>query len=128
MGNPVVHFEVIGKHPQKLRDYYQELFEWKFDVGGPVAAGVSEAGKYGFTEGNVTKDGAGIPGGIGGGESFDGHVIFYVGVPDVEKALSKAESLGGKRVMGPDKSPGTSLVVGHFVDLEGNLVGLAEIG
>jgi len=27
---------------------------------------------------------------------YDGHVIFYVGVPDVEAALRKAESLGGE--------------------------------
>jgi predicted enzyme related to lactoylglutathione lyase len=27
--------------------------------------------------------------------------------------------------MGPERSPGTSLVVAHFTDPEGNLVGLA---
>ena len=29
-------------------------------------------------------------------------MTFYVGVPDVEAALAKAESLGGKRIMGPE--------------------------
>lgn len=38
-------------------------------------------------------------------EGYDGHVTFYVEVPDVEAALAKAESLGGTRVMGPDKVP-----------------------
>jgi predicted enzyme related to lactoylglutathione lyase len=52
-------------------------------------------------------------------------VIFYVGVPDVEAALRKAESLGGTRRMGPDQAPGRDLVVAHFTDPQGNLIGLA---
>jgi uncharacterized protein len=53
------------------------------------------------------------------------HALFYVGVPDVEAALEKAETLGGKRLMGPESGPGGGLVVGHFSDPEGNLIGLA---
>jgi predicted enzyme related to lactoylglutathione lyase len=75
---------------------------------------------YGFVERNTTSDGTGIPGGVGGGMGYDGHVIFYVGVPDVEAALQKAESLGGTRRMGPQQAP-TDLVVGHFTDPEGNV-------
>lgn len=66
----------------------------------------------------------GIPGGVGGGAGYQSHVIFYVGVPDVEAALRKAESLGGKRRMGPERAP-SGLVVGHFTDPEGNLIGVA---
>jgi predicted enzyme related to lactoylglutathione lyase len=47
-----------------------------------------------------------------------------VGVPEVEAALQKAESLGGTRKMGPEGTPGT-LVVGQFTDPEGNLIGVA---
>ena len=42
----------------------------------------------------------------------------------VEAALLQAESLGGTRRMGPAQAP-TGLVVGHFTDPEGNLVGVA---
>ncbi len=52
-------------------------------------------------------------------------MIFYVGVPGVEAALQKAESLGGTRLMGPAQAP-TGLVVGHFTDPEGNLIGVVE--
>ncbi len=65
-----------------------------------------------------------IPGGVGGGAAYDSHVIFYVGVPDVTAALQKAEALGGTRLMGPARAP-TGLVVGHFTDPEGNLIGVA---
>ena len=125
MGNPVVHFEIIGKDAPKLRSYYGDLFGWKFDTTSPVAGAVSESGNYGFIDRNATPDGGGIPGGVGGGQAFAPHTVFYVGVPNVEAALKKAESLGGKRVMGPAKNPGKDLVVAHFEDPEGNLIGLA---
>jgi hypothetical protein len=41
-------------------------------------------------------------------------VIFCVGVPNVEAALQQAESLGGRRQMGPVKAP-TGLVVGALI-------------
>ncbi len=125
MGQPVVHFEVIGKDPAKLRSYYGNLFGWEFDTSGPVSSEVSEAGNYGFVDGNTPGGEVGINGGVGGGKDYDSHVLFYVGVPDVEAALQKAESLGGTRTMGPDRASGADLVVGHFTDPEGHLIGLA---
>jgi predicted enzyme related to lactoylglutathione lyase len=128
MGQPVVHFEIIGKDPARLRSYFGELFGWEFDRSSPVAEAVSEAVSepmnYGFVNRITTSDGAGIPGGVGGGAGYEGHVVFYIGVPDVEAALQRAESLGGKRRMGPERAP-TGLVVGHFTDPEGNLIGVA---
>lgn len=125
MGNPVVHFEIIGADAPGLRDYYAELFNWKFDLSGPVAAEVSEAGNYGFVNPLESTEGQTIPGGVGGGTGFASHIVFYVGVPNVEAALLKAEGLGGTRVMGPSRAPDRDLVVAHFTDPEGNLIGLA---
>jgi predicted enzyme related to lactoylglutathione lyase len=123
MGNPVLHFEVTGEDPKRLRQYYAQLFGWEFDTSSPVAPSVSEAGNYGFL--NSTD---GIPGGVGGGAGYPSHAMFYVGVDDVEAALRQAESLGGKRVMGPEQNPSGQLVVAHFTDPEGNLIGLAGPG
>jgi uncharacterized protein len=124
MGQPVVHFEIIGNDPAKLRSYYGDLFGWEFDTGGPVAESVSQQGNYGFTDPTAGSDAPGIPGGVGGGASYRPHVVFYVGVPDVGAALQKAESLGGKRIMGPEQAR-QGLVVGQFTDPEGNLIGVA---
>lgn len=122
MGRPVVHFEIIGRDPAELRSFYAGLFEWDFDVGDPTTETVSRRGDYGFVDESTT-DG-GINGGVGGGEGYEKRVLFYVGVPNVEAALAKAESLGGKRRMGPEGTPGR-LVVGQFTDPEGNLIGVA---
>src|SRR5207344_1362779 len=46
MGQPVVHFEVIGKDPAGLRGYYGELFGWEFDMSSPVSEAVSEPMNY----------------------------------------------------------------------------------
>jgi uncharacterized protein len=124
MGQPVVHFEVIGEDPAKLRSYYSDLFGWEFDTSSPLSEAVSQSGNYGFVNRNTTSDGTGIPGGVGGGTGYRSHTIFYVGVPDVEAAFEKAVSLGGKRVMGPERKPGGGLV-GHLGDPEGNLIGVA---
>ena len=72
----------------------------------------------------TTSDGTGIPGGVGGAPGYHSHVLFYIGVTVVEAALQRAETLGGKRRMGPERAP-TGLVVGRFTDPEGNLIGVA---
>ena len=126
MPQPVVHFEVIGKDSIRLREHLGELFGWQFDVPSPVAQEVSEPTNYGFLDLVTSEDGTGIRGGVGGGAGYASHAIFYVGVPDVEAALQRAEKLGGTRVMGPVTSP-NGLVVGHFTDPEGTLMGVAGV-
>lgn len=121
MAQSVVHFEIIGTDPASLWDYYGELFGWEFQTGDAATEAVSQRGNYGFVEGSTN---GGINGGVGGGEGHEARVLFYVSVPDVEEALEAAERLGGKRVMGPEGEPGT-IVVGHFTDPEGNLIGVA---
>jgi uncharacterized protein len=122
MGQPVVHFEVIGKDGDKLRDYYSELFGWDIDADNEMNYGVVNR------DGNTTADGVGIGGGVAGGpEGYDGHVTFYVEVPDVEEALSKAESLGGSRIMGPETIMGR-MVLGQLTDPEGHVIGLIQSG
>jgi uncharacterized protein len=127
MAQPVVHFEVIGKNPGELRRYYSDLFGWIFETPSPVAKDVSDADSYGLVELITGEDGTGIRGGVGGGASYDSHALFYVGVQDVEASLRRAEGLGGTRVMGPARSP-NGLVVGHFKDPEGTLIGVAGLG
>jgi predicted enzyme related to lactoylglutathione lyase len=120
MADQVVHFEIIGGDPAGLRQYYGALFGWEFQTSDAATEAVSEPGNYGFVGAGT----AGLNGGIGGGNGYPNKVLFYIGVPDVEAALRKAEALGGTRVMGPEGTTGT-LVVGRFTDPEGNLIGLA---
>ena len=120
MGQPVVHFEVVGKDGDKLKKHYSELFGWEIDSNNEMSYGMVSR------EGNQAPDGLGIGGGIDAGpEGYEGHVTFYVAVDDIEEALQKAESLGGTRVMGPERIM-DMLDLGQFKDPEGHLIGLVQ--
>jgi uncharacterized protein len=109
----VTHFEVVGKDLPKLESFYGELFGWKMQS-------IPEMG-YAMVE----KEGEGIAGGIG--QSQDGgpgHVTFYVSVADIQGALDKAESLGGKTVMPVTQLPQVTIAL--FADPEGHVIGLAS--
>jgi predicted enzyme related to lactoylglutathione lyase len=129
MGQPVVHFEIIGRDPQKLHEYYGELFGWDVAVQPMETRPEDVPQGYGLVarEQNMTSEGIGIGGGIGGPgpEGYPGHVTFYVGVPDVEAALAKAESLGGARVMGPEQVM-PDIEIGLFTDPEGHMIGVVK--
>ena len=120
MGQPVVHFEIVGKDGEALQRYYSELFGWEINADNPM--------RYGMVtrEGNVTAEGVGIGGGVSGGpQGYEGHVTFYIAVPDVEAALAKAESLGGTRVMGPETIM-DMVELGQFTDPEGHVIGVVK--
>jgi len=120
MGQPVVHFEITGKDGEKLQGFYSDLFGWDIDANNEF--------KYGTVsrEGNVNADGVGIGGGIATGpQGYEGHVTFYVQVPDVEETLAKAESQGATRMMGPDEVM-EGLVIGLFTDPEGHAIGVMQ--
>lgn len=126
-GSPVVHFEVIGKSYDTLAGFYGALFGWKPDNNNPMSYGVIAR------DDNLNADGIGIGGGIMGmpaemlGES-NGHVTWYVEVPDVDAALARAQELGGQRLHGPDTVPGGGPTLGQFADPEGHLVGVVQAG
>jgi predicted enzyme related to lactoylglutathione lyase len=120
MGQPLVHFEIVGKDADKLKSYYSELFGWEIDSENPMGYGMVQR------DGNTNADGVGIGGGISAGpEGYDGHVTFYIEVPDVEASLAQAESLGGTRMMGPDQVM-EGLEIGLFTDPEGHVIGLVK--
>ena len=120
MGQPVVHFEIIGRDGEALRRYYGELFGWTFDADNPMNYGIVTR------ESNVNADGIGIGGGVSEGpEGYSGHVTFYIEVPDVEASLAKAETLGGTRMMGPERIM-DQFDIGLFTDPEGHVVGVVS--
>ncbi len=121
MGNPVVHFEIIGKDAAGLRRFYHDAFDWQIDppiAGSPVEYSI------------VQRNGAGQAGSIGGGigaapDGYQGHVTFYVYVDDIAAALAKIERLGGKKMIGPDQVP-NGPTIALFEDPEGHVIGLVH--
>jgi uncharacterized protein len=91
MGNPVVHFEIIGENQQLLNDFYGRVFDWKIEQ---VMNGYA-----------TVNTGSGIAGGIGAMGEARRHVTFYVEVADIQAALALIESKGGKPGFGPHSVP-----------------------
>jgi predicted enzyme related to lactoylglutathione lyase len=113
MGNPVTHFEVVGKDASRLQQFYAEAFGWEMKLQIPGYAMAHTGSKEG------------IAGGVGAAmNGGSGHVTFYVQVDDVSIALRRVEELGGKTVMPSTKIPGGP-TIGLFHDPEGHLIGLA---
>jgi predicted enzyme related to lactoylglutathione lyase len=114
MGRPVVHFEIGSKDAGRSRRFYDELFDWDIEL---------DQQGYGSVK---PQDGAGIGGGImTAPPGVPPYVTIYVDVDDLEKALERAETLGGHRVTPPMPIPG----VGSFAmmaDPDGNVIGLMK--
>lgn len=116
MGNKVVHFEFAGGDGKKLQQFYGELFGWKIDANNPM--------NYGM----VQPDDAGVGGGISpAGPDGKGHLTVYVEVDDLQAALDKAASLGGS-IANPPMDVPDGPTIAHFIDPEGNFVGLLQAG
>lgn len=113
MPNPVVHFEVTGKDGKKLQDFYQKAFDWRLDPAGPDYVMVH------------TGDDEKIAGGIGKAQMGEGCATFYVEVPDLEAALKKIESLGGRTISPSYDVPGGPTIA-VFADPEDHIIGLVK--
>jgi uncharacterized protein len=106
MPHPVVHFEIGCRDRAKTDHFFSELFGWKI---GPASIDT----------------GSGIPGHITAlGHEPQHYTIFYVEVDDVQAALDKATSLGGKTIVPPIKIPTGTFA--WFNDLDGNTIGLLK--
>ena len=109
-GAPVDWFEVLGSDAGATQEFYTELFGWTVD----------ESGFPGYRL--VQGAGDGVGGGLGSGEGSRWATV-YAKVADVETALAKSESLGGKRVYGPTDVD-DHMQSGALTDPAGNVFGV----
>lgn len=113
MGNPIVHFEIIGSDAQGLQSFYRDLFGWDVDANNEFNYGMVAA-----------PDGQGIAGGIGADPTGGSRVTVYAQVPDLQAALDKAVSLGGTAIMEPTDLGMVQIAM--FTDPAGNVFGLTK--
>jgi predicted enzyme related to lactoylglutathione lyase len=116
MGQPVVHFEIVGPDARALQRFYADLFDWQ--VGQPMD---EQMGFYGL----VDAASSGLAGGIGQEPDGRSQVTVYVQVPDLQATLDQAVARGGKVVMPPMEIPGV-VTMAQFADPQGNVIGLVK--
>jgi len=110
---PVVWFEIMGQDADKLREFYEELLGWRFEVASPLGYGMVAAGE------------GGIPGGVGqAADGSRGWATFYTKVPQLELAMARATALGSSVLLEIQELPDVRIAV--VTDPEGHPVGLCE--
>lgn len=115
VGQPVTHFEIIGKDALGLHRFYAELFGWQVGPAMPAM------GNYALVDGSSS----GLAGGIGEDPTGPSRVTLYVRVPDIGAALDRAVSLGGRVLMPATDVPGGPTIA-MFADPAGNVTGLMK--
>src|SRR5437762_9241450 len=92
MINKLCHFEIGCRDQAHTKDFYSKLFDWRFEQAGP---------------GEMIRTGDDVSGHLNSlGHEPHNYTIFYIMVEDVAASVAKAESLGGKKLVGPVPVPG----------------------
>ena len=119
MGNPVVHFELMLKNPEKVSDFYAKTFGWK----------VKNMPEINYRIVDTDAKASGMPG-INGGivkpdkpEPWPGNMTMYILVDDLAAYRKKVKAAGGKIHVEEQKVPGMGKF-SLFTDPEGRMMGL----
>lgn len=124
--DPVVHFELPYRDPQRIANFYGRAFGWKTQALGP------EMGNYvlATTATSDAKPGA-AAGAIDGGfypykaDWPAQHPSVVIAVRDVEASMGKIAEAGGRVLGEPMVIPGIGRYV-SFLDTEGNRLSILQ--
>ena len=109
--NTVAWFEIGAPDVDAAKAFYGPLFGWSFAPDGTYTL-ISAAGAAG-PSGGIFNTGGSIP----------PYAVFVVQVADVAATAARAEELGGKVVVAPNKLDG-GMVVAYLTDLNGSMFAL----
>jgi predicted enzyme related to lactoylglutathione lyase len=124
----IIHFEIPANDPEKLSEFYKNLFGWNFEK-----TSMGEAGDYwtietrAGTAQNMEKamSTPGTNGGMMKKMDENQRPLNYVAVESVDDFSKKIQSLGGKIIMPKTPIPNMgAFAVG--LDPEGNQIGIFE--
>ena len=122
MGQPVVHFEVIGKDGDKMNEL----------LLGAVRVGVRPDGPTDTpsrrpTAGREPNDeGVGIGGGVAPGRGLRRSRHLLRRGARRRGLAGQGRELGGSRIMGPEEMGEVGITIGLFTDPEGHVIGVVK--
>jgi predicted enzyme related to lactoylglutathione lyase len=110
-----VHFELSADQPERLSQFYSDIFGWKFQKwDGPM--------EYWMV---LTGDGKGIDGGLMRRQGQPPATINTVEVPKIDETVRQIESRGGKTIAPKMAIPGIGWLA-YCQDPEGTTFGVME--
>ncbi len=125
--NPVVHFEMPAEDRNRMVKFYSAVFGWQTQQLGP------EMGEY-IVVTTTESDETGRPkmgGAINGGfyqkteDPISNHPSVVIAVDDINDAVKKIKSAGGKILNDPMDIPGIGSYA-SFIDTEGNRLSILQ--
>jgi predicted enzyme related to lactoylglutathione lyase len=103
MPAPIVFFDIAGPDAAQLKGFYSDIFGWAIDGNNAIDTGA--------LKGTLRQDPA--------------EKIIYIGVPDINAALTAIEADGGTTAMPRTVIPNV-VTFALFTDPAGNRMGLVE--
>ena len=119
--DPVVHFEIPADNLERAQEFYNRVFGWKMQ---PVAGLNYTIVRTAETdEAHMLKESGRINGGMMKRSVPIMRPVITIQVQEMERALQKVRSAGGKIVKEP-LAVGTIGMSAYVQDSEGNIIGL----
>jgi len=118
MANHIAHFEIFASDVERARKFYERVFSWRFEVGGPpdfylIFTGASA--ENGISRGLIAKR---------QGPAAQGPINAFrctISVSSIKETAGAIESAGGKLRSAIIDIPGVGKVI-EFADTEDNIV------
>ena len=119
--DPVVHFEIPADNVERAQEFYNRVFGWKTqsipEMNYTIVRTAETDEKY------MLKEPGRINGGIMKRNVPIMRPIITIQVEEMQRALQKVKSAGGKTVKEPT-SVGDMGIVAYVQDSEGNIISL----
>ncbi len=116
--NEISHFEIPAKNPDKLRQFYSDVFGWKFKNSA-----AKNLQYWNISTG--TKHLPGVNGGMYKMGSKNQTPLNYISTPDINESMAEVERSGGHITVGK-KGTADHGWTAIGTDPEGNPIGLFE--
>jgi predicted enzyme related to lactoylglutathione lyase len=111
----VIHFEIVSTDTAKSKEFFENVFDWKFNQFGAEQYWLISTGDprtIGIDGGLVKSKGEAV-------------TVNVIDVPDLEEYIAKVERNGGKIVVPKSGIPGVGWLC-YFKDNTGNLFGMMQ--
>ena len=115
MGNPVVHFELMSKNPEKVAEFYQKIFNWRVEHHPELNYRIVQTGSKDGINGGILKPPRPEP--------WPGNMTMYVAVDDLAAYRKRIVEAGGKIQIEEQEVPGMGWFT-LFTDPEDRMIGL----
>jgi predicted enzyme related to lactoylglutathione lyase len=114
MGRPVVHWELWSEDPEKVAEFYKEVFDWEIRHLPEMNYRLVETGGDGGIDGGIMQPQQG---------PWPGNMAFYIDVDDLDAFAEKIRDAGGKIIVDGVDVPGVGRM-SLFEDPDGRVLGM----